>query len=249
MRTQPGGRFMASSVTLRQLILEAFAMKDYQVEGGPKWLTSDFFSINASAGAEATRAEINVMLQALLAERFALKTHVDTRQAPTYALTLARSDGRLGPAMKPTSEECLQEIEARKNAPRQTPPPRPTGPRDPRELLAPPTCGNTQYAGRPNGAQVILTGGSDIRLLVSVSSNELGAPVIDRTGLTGLFTFTFEFTPERIAARLGLDPGSNDVPPSPLGIALEKQLGLKLEKQLGPLPFLVIDAAEHPTPD
>jgi uncharacterized protein (TIGR03435 family) len=249
MRILPD-RFQASSVTLKQLIVEAFEIKDYQLDGGPKWLTSDNFSINASAGGQATKAELHIMLKALLADRFALKTHIETRQLPTYALVVARTDGRLGPAIKPTPTECLQEIDARKNAPPQprqptTPPPeRPS----PRELPTTPICGNMQSVGRPNGSFTLLAGGRELREIVSLCSSEVAAPVVDRTGLTGLFTFTLEFTPKRNAAR-GLDPNSSDTPSPPLDVALEKQLGLKLEKQLNAQPIVVIDAAEHPTAD
>jgi uncharacterized protein (TIGR03435 family) len=240
----PGGRFRAMS-TLKQLVTQAFDVKDYQVEGGPKWLTADYFEINASAGGDATTAEMNAMLKALLLERFALKTHIDTRQAPSYVLTVARSD-RLGSGLKPTSTECLQLIEARKKG--TAPPPTPlqsTG------LPTEPTCGMTMGISRANGGSTRLFGGTEIKSLLSAISSELAAPVVDKTGLTGLYDITIEFTSERQTAGRpgGLDPNSNDTPPPPISIAVEKQLGLKLEKQMAPLPFVVIDGAEHPTPD
>jgi uncharacterized protein (TIGR03435 family) len=247
-RFMPGGRFQASA-TLKQLVVQAFGVKDYQVEGGPAWAGTDYFAINASAGGEATQAEIGAMLKTLLAERFALRTHTDTRQASVYNLTLARSDGRLGPDLKPTPPDCLEQIDARKKAAAAgtaTPLSNPI-----RELPTAPTCGNTMMIGRTNGASTILSGGSDLQIIVSRISSELAAPVVDRTGLTGLFTFTLEYTSERQSAGrvVGLDPNSTDTPPPPLPMALEKQLGLKLEKQIGPLPIVVIDSAEHPTPD
>jgi uncharacterized protein (TIGR03435 family) len=96
IQTSPGGRFRASPVTLKQLIAHAFDVTDYQIDGGPKWLASDYFEINATAAAEATPAEIRTMLRTLLSERFGLRTHSDIRQTQTYVLTVARSDGRLG---------------------------------------------------------------------------------------------------------------------------------------------------------
>jgi bla regulator protein BlaR1 len=249
MRTMPGGRFQALSVTLKQLVAEAFEVKDYQLDGGPKWLTTDFFSINASAGGEATKDEIHVMLKALLADRFALKTRLETRQAAVYALSLARSDGRLGPGLKPTSAECLAQIEAqRKQRATSSQPPPPPPRLDPRGLPMTPICGRSMTSNGPNGAMMLYSA-TEIKSLVSIVSGELAGPAVDRTGLTGPFDVVLQFTSERLGGRRGLDPNSNDTPAPPLPIAFEKQLGLKVEKQLGPLPIVVIDSAGHPTAD
>jgi uncharacterized protein (TIGR03435 family) len=244
-RTLPGGRFAGSNVTLKQLVMQAFEVKDYQIDGGPKWLSTDYFEVNASAGGDATAAEINAMLKTLLIERFALKTHIETRQAPVYVLTVARPD-RLGSALKATSAECLQQIEARKNGTGSRPQPRTST-----ELPTTPTCGVTMNISRTGGGSTILLGGVEVKALLSTISSELAAPAVDKTELTGLYDITLDYTSERraIGRAAGLDPNSNDTPPPPLAIALEKQLGLKLEKQIGPLPIVVIDSAEHPTPD
>ena len=245
-RILPGGRFMAST-TLKQLVMQAFDVKDYQVEGGPKWLTADNFEVNASAGGDATTAEINAMLKTLLVERFALKTHLETRQAPLYVLTVARSD-RLGSGLKPTSPECIAQIEARKNGAGTSPR---IPPRTANELPSTPTCGVTMGISKANGGSTLLMGGLEIKSLLSTISSEFGAPAIDKTELTGLYDITLDYTSERRTTGRpgGLDPNSNDTPPPPLAMALEKQLGLKLEKQSGPLPIVVIESAEHPTPD
>ncbi len=72
---------------MKQLIAEAFEVKDYQIEGGPPWLATAYFEITANAGADATPADVKAMLRTLLSERFSLRTHSDTRQAPVYVLT------------------------------------------------------------------------------------------------------------------------------------------------------------------
>jgi len=247
IRRLPGGRFIASAVTLKQLIVQAFDVKDYQLEGGPKWLSSEYFAVNASAGGEATPAEMNAMLKALLADRFSLRAHIETRQAPMHALTILRSDSKLGSGLKPTSPECVQLIEARKNGTAGPPQPRSTS----GGLPTAPTCGVVTGVSRGNGVSTTMYGGMELKELVSSISYELSAPVVDQTGLTGLFDITIEYSSQRQTAGrpAGLDPNSNDTPPPPMAIAVEKQLGLKLEKQLGPLPFVVIDSAEHPTAD
>ena len=88
----------------------------------------------------------------------------------------------------------------------------------------------------------------EIKNVVAMVASEFAGPAVDKTGLTGPFDVALQYTSERAGQR-GLDPNSNDTPPPPIAVALEKQLGLKLEKQLAPLPFVIIDGAEHPTPD
>jgi uncharacterized protein (TIGR03435 family) len=87
--------------------------------------------------------------------------------------------------------------------------------------------------------------------LVSRLSSELSAPVLDKTGLSGLYDVSLEYLSERaINGRApGLDPNSTDALPPPLTGALQQQLGLRLDKQVGPMPVVIIDAAERPSPD
>src|SRR6185436_16424588 len=84
IRTYPGGRLSATA-TVRAMIARAYEIKDYQIEGGPKWLGDDYFAVEARAGGEATAAEFNAMLKALLADRFGLRTHPSTRQGQIYS--------------------------------------------------------------------------------------------------------------------------------------------------------------------
>ena len=266
--TQPGGRFNAGTTTLKQLIAEAFEVKDYQIDGGPTWLTTDYFDITANAGADATPADVKTMLRALLAERFGLRTHGDTRQAPVYVLTVARSDGRLGPRLTPATAECVQQIEQRRNrstAPAANPqPPSESELRIERERMqaqfkrlssgdssVTPTCGTSMMGMNANGTSTYLAGGTELKSLATRISSELAAPVLDQTGLSGLFDLSLAYLGERtINGRPGgLDPNGTDVPPPTLVPALQQQLGLKLEKQIGPMPVVIIDAADHPTPD
>ena len=94
-------------------------------------------------------------------------------------------------------------------------------------------------------------GGMELKSLVSRISSELSAPVLDQTGLSGLCDVSLEYLADRSfnGQRAGLDPNSTDPLPPPLIGALQQQLGLKLEKQIGPMPVVIIDAADHPTPD
>jgi uncharacterized protein (TIGR03435 family) len=243
MRTQPGGRFTATMASLKMLVGYAFEVRDYQIEGGPAWLATDYFDIAATANADVAPAEIRTMLRALLTERFGLRARLETRQAPVHVLTVARSDGRLGPDLKRTSPECERQLEDRKNG---LVKPVPVPSALPTTVL----CGGMMMRGTPTGGSSMSASGTDIAQLINLISSAVAAPVSDRTGLSGHFDFTLEYTPERqVAGRQpGLDPNS-DRPPPPISMALQQQLGLKLEQQLGPLPVVVIDAADHPTPD
>src|SRR5688572_10964918 len=100
-----GGNFRATNVTLRRLIVYAYRLREFQIAGGPGWLTVDRFDIQARAPENAT-ADNPAMTRALLKDRFKLVAHTETREEQIYALVVARADGRLGPAMKPSTRDC-----------------------------------------------------------------------------------------------------------------------------------------------
>src|SRR3954471_11444281 len=84
------GRLNIEAAELRQIVGLAYAVQRIRVRGGPGWADSDQFDIAARAeSAEATRDEIRSMLQTLLAERFKLVVHRETREVPAYSLVLA----------------------------------------------------------------------------------------------------------------------------------------------------------------
>ncbi len=250
IRAQPG-RMTATMMTLQSLILRAYGLKAYQLEGGPAWLTTDYFDIAAKAESDtATEAEMNQMLKPLLADRFGLRAHVETRQMPMYTLSLANSDGKLGSGLKKTSPECEAALDARKRtgAPL-PPPPQPTS----AESVITPVCGSTMMMLRARtGAATLVQGGLAFSVFVDRLTTELAAPIADKTGLTGLYDVVLDYESSRRPTGLpapGLDPNSNDPAPVPLPTALQKQLGLKLEKTVGPLPMTVVDTAERPSAD
>lgn len=251
IETQPGGRFTATNVTLRQLIRNAYRLQDFQITGGPAWLASDRFDIVAKAEggnlddpfqAEkrggATRAQM--MLRALLTERFKLEVHAESKELPIYTLALARTDGTLGPQLRASSRNCdASEIDRAEHA---GPAARPALPTEP------PPCGMRTLPG------TILAGGVRLGQFASTLSALLGRVVQDRTGLSGDFELTLRWTPDQIpqgfdrkASAMGLTPIDPDGPSLPT--ALREQLGLKLDSQKGPVEIIVIDRAERPTPN
>jgi uncharacterized protein (TIGR03435 family) len=242
IRTLPGGRFVATHVTLKMLIEYAYDIKGYQIDGGPPWLTTDYFDINAIGGVDATPADIRVMLKALLAERFALRADLTTRDAPAHVLTVARADGQLGSRLTRTSSACEGLIREGKNE-------TPTQASLPRLPSDPPRCGVLSQGSRGDRLTLSMSG-LPLERLVATLSRGLGAPVIDRTGLSGLFDVSLEYLNERRAPDATLrSPTPGNEPPPPLAVALREQLGLKLDRQTAPLPMVLIEAAQRPTPN
>jgi uncharacterized protein (TIGR03435 family) len=251
IRSYPGGRWTAARVTARTLLLTAFDINEWQLVPGPAWLTTDRFDINATAGGEATAAEYRAMLRSLLAERFGLKTHMETRQMPLQVLTLARPDGRLGPALKPTSAECAATVAERRrnNTPEPTVGPPPATPEEMRAVLKATRCGATTAVRFFGEGVSVASGGTPLSAIVDRVAADMKSAVVDRTGLTGLFDFLIEYETTAPGPPIAPPRLQDPAPYPPLAKALERQLGLKLETEIGPLSMLVVDAIAQPTPD
>jgi len=242
MRTQPGGRFVATNVLLKFLIAAAFGMPDppslidARILGGPEWIGSERYDINAKANIEfrpspdGPARELLLMIRSLLEERFKLKAHRETRELPIYELVLARADRRLGPEMRKPATDCDAAIAAG------IPPPRQPG--------EPPPCGLMAGPART------IAGGATMQQLAANLTVRLERLVFDKTGLTGRFAFTLAFTPDRMPTEAP-PPGIPPIDPNgpSLVTALQEQLGLKLEPARGPVDVLVIDRVEHPAAD
>lgn len=237
LQAQPGGRFTAVNATVRQFILRAYAVQDYQIVGEPKWVNSDRFDIEARASGDVTPARLSAMLKSLLAERFKLATHTETRELPIYALVLARKDGKLGPQLRASKVDCgavaEESLATRAGAPPEVAPGE-----------APPCSigfgGMGQMAARSK----------PIAQLLPFFSQVTQHTVVDRTGLTGDFDADLTWTPDPSSLLLATAP-PDAAPADPNGpsifTAVQEQLGLKLESQKAPLPALVIDRIEPPT--
>lgn len=97
----PGGRFRATNTWIKYVVEKAYDLKDYQVSGGPAWITSDRFDIDAKAGdAGAGEPQMRLMLQTLLTERFQLKIRQETKEFPVYDLVVAKGGPKIR-ALKP----------------------------------------------------------------------------------------------------------------------------------------------------
>lgn len=101
------GRLTAQNVTLRMLVMTAYNRQPFEMVGGPAWWNQNKYDITAKAeDGSAKLDDMRLMLRGLLADRFKLKAHTETREVPIYSLVLARGDGKLGPKMKPSTDAC-----------------------------------------------------------------------------------------------------------------------------------------------
>jgi uncharacterized protein (TIGR03435 family) len=246
MRRLPGGRLTATNMPVRPMITFAYELAQYQLVGGPSWISTDAFDIIAKmegdpapvAPGTGTPDPMRLALRDLLADRFKLKVHRETRQMDIYALVMAKPGGAPGPSLKPSTADCAAQAAA---ARRGGPPPGPPGPPAP----GAPFCGIFGGPGR------LRFGGLPASQLAQAFSGQAGRMVVDRTGLTGSWDFELNFAVE---GRGGPGAAGPDVPapdsnaPS-FFTAIQEQLGLKLESTKGPVEVLVIDVIEKPVDD
>ena len=269
MRIGPG-MISANGVPVRLLMRQAFGqLQDFQLIGGPPWINSDRFDIEAKieGGGPMSPQIIQSVLRQILEERFALKVHREQRELPIYALMLARSDGRLGPNLTPSSPECTTTMSARGRGPAPAPdgrggvmvsgggpardgrggPGRAGGPA-PFDFDAPPVCGQ-----RGGGFGRLRAGGTTMADFATMISGTAQRVVIDKTGLTGYYDIALTYTPTQDQLPQGAPPPGAPAPPpiDPDGpnffTAIQEQLGLKLDNQRGPVDVVVIDSIQQPT--
>ena len=96
--TYPGGRFNASATTLKFLVEWAYGIQPFQHSGGPSWMGTDRYDVVAKAAGQATDAQMKLMLQTLLADRFQLKFHRESKELPVFVISLGKNPPKLSPA-------------------------------------------------------------------------------------------------------------------------------------------------------
>jgi uncharacterized protein (TIGR03435 family) len=253
MRMQWGGdSCRIENFQLRTIIRQAYgALSDDQIVGGPDALMDGHFDINAKADAndaaqmknlsrDDRNRESRLMLQSLLAERFHLKVHIETKELPVYALVIAKGGAKLTASAPPPA----------------TPPDEGAPP--PKAAVAPDQLPKTA----PRGMSMIRMSSTKIEAsasegtmeqLASMLTNQPdagGRVVIDKTGLTGKYDWSLAWAPSMGMGgpMKGADNGTGSDADAPgLFTALEEQLGLKLEPQKGPVQVVVVDHVEAPS--
>ena len=220
------GRFLARGFTLAALIRTAYRVQEFQIIGGPDWINTERFDVEATFPADsgAQAAQTDLMLRALLAERFKLAVHNETRERPVYALVFARADGKPGPELQKSTIDCAT-------------------------AKGPDACGSTVAPGfmRLRGRTIAQFAESLSQLTNTGSS--LNRMIVDRTGLEGTYNLTLRFTPDNIPPVSV--PGVPPVDPNGPSVftALQEQLGLKLDSSTGKVDVVVVDSAARPTPN
>lgn len=236
IQMQPGGNLRVSGATLKMLITIAYDVRDFQVSGGPGWISTDRFDITAKSERSAApdgappdprsvtseqmktaQEQMREKMRSLLADRFQLTLHRESKEQPVYTLVVGKNGSK------------LKESEVKDAGPR----------------------------GRMRLGRGQLSGDAvQLQMLANALSNQLGRPVIDRTGLKGNFDFNLEWTPDPGQSGGpfgGPPPPGVDAPPPPdpngpsIFTAVQEQLGLRLESSKGPVDLLVLDHVEKPS--
>jgi len=217
-----GRAYNAVNMPLRRIIATAY---DLQLEEfrlvGDRPLLAQRFDIVATIPENVSPRQVPVMLRRLLADRFKLIVHAETRDASVLSLTLERRDGRLGPNLRRAAVDCA----AAEAAGRAIAPPEP----------GQPAICESEISDSIKGR------GQPLSSLARMLTPFVQRRVVDGTGLTGGFDFDLRF--DGAAAGPGVDSTSA------LVTALQDQLGLKLESMRAPVEFVVIDSVEAPAPD
>ncbi len=256
--TPDPGRMRFTNMPLRLLITRAYNVQPFQVSG-PSWMNDDRFDVIAKVPHGATKEDALVMLQNMLADRFKLKLHKESKEAPIYELVVAKG----GIKMKKSEKSAAMPGEGAGGPPPGPPPPDQQVPDKggPRGM---PKMGIMMSA---NTNRLRMQGDAmNMARLADLLSMPLGRPVVDKTGLTGAYDIALEFSPEGLGMMragpgpmmMGPPPGggpagagpgteaprdANDSGPT-IFTALQEQLGLKLESRKGPVELLVVDSVE-----
>jgi uncharacterized protein (TIGR03435 family) len=205
---EDGVKLSIRYATLIDCIERAYGVKEYQVSG-PDWLKSNRYEIIATAPRVGPK-QIWLMLQSLLADRFSLTLHRETKELPVYELVIGKK-------------------------------------------------GFKMHESRPDDQSGSGIGGGNGKLhakkqsmaqFAEFLSHQMDRPVLDSTGLTGLFDFEMEFAREETAPLFGDKATTSEPSAPPIPVALRAQLGLELKAGKAPIEILVIDSANKmPTPN
>lgn len=223
--------FRATNWRIDNLISNAYGIDESQIEGSPKWPWPTVFVIEAKGDGEENAkiaalteeqqsAEQQHMLQALLEDRFNLKTHWETKEADIYHLVVAKGGPKLSaPGLMPLSSDELKNFG---------------------DHPVPPI-----YQKNDGHGYDFIAHGCSMDQLVVILTSQFGRPVTDKTGLTGKYDFVLKYK-----GRWDQDRPADDMDPMPpMDRALTEQLGLKVEAAKGPKKVLVIDHIDKPSPN
>jgi len=238
---------LSGTVSLRTLLIRAYSLKTWQILA-PAWIDSANYEIAAKLPPEATEAQVDLMLQAMLAERFHLVARRQSRRAPLYALLCAKGGPRLQAAT--TSSGAVSSA-----GPIIKPGP------DGFPSMAPGEIIRRSYESVIGGADGIMyklwARHETMTQLADRLSNQLNRTVVDKTTLKGAWDFTLAWTVDSVGGNIPItDPPPDEIdshPSSPvmsgpalsLFTAVQAQLGLRLKPETGPQEALIVDQADR----
>jgi bla regulator protein blaR1 len=221
----PNG-FSATNAPLGEVIRLAYQVQEFQMSGGPPWINSERYDIEAKVDSSAAEElkqldqdQRRFMLRPLLEDRFQLKVHQETKELPIYALVV----GKNGPKLHEAKPDDTY----------------------PDGIKGPDGVGHAGLMRMGPGG--ITAQGLSMATIARLLSQQLGRTIVDKTGLTGNYDVNLKWTPDNGPASM-MGPDGKPTPetsgPS-VFTAIQEQLGLKLESQKGPVEVLVIDRVER----
>jgi uncharacterized protein (TIGR03435 family) len=239
---RPSPERLTASAPLRVLMEAAYHVQPFQIVGGPEWIRSDQYEIDARATGNPGHAQLMLMLRSLLEDRFQLRIHRESREMPVYALTPARGGLKLPP---PRDGSCAEETKV------QPPGQGSTHARiveqhpDHTVYESAPRCGGLDVL--PEAGDWLMRGGKvPMAEFVRALSGMLGRTVTDQTGFSGVFDVDLHFRADDTIAGFPPPPVPVETA-SPSIFSAVQQLGLRLESTKGPVGVLVIDHVERPS--
>jgi len=216
-----------SYATLKNLLITAYDVTPFQISG-PEWLAAERYDIAAKVPAGATKEQVRQMWQSLLVERFGLAFHREPREFSVEELVIAKTGVKLKDTAEDLSVAAL-----------------PGPPQVKEGQLVSPGLVNMMYPVVGGVRKVhSMARAQPIAKLAETLGNYLNRPVIDKTGLTGRYDFTLDFTLRDTSGPADALPESASDPGLDLVAAVRQQLGLILVRSRAKLDVIAIDRLE-----
>jgi uncharacterized protein (TIGR03435 family) len=207
-----GDRYVLHQATMLDLIATAYGVDSSNVQGGPIWLESDRFEVVAKAAPGTSKDSLKLMLRSLLADRFKLVLHSGTAPMPAYVLTVGKGKPKLKEGDESGKSDCQYQ--------------------EPPKDLPPGTISNIVFVCHNTTMESFADD------LHNWAGGYLDKPVVNSTGLKGVWDFDIKWTGRGQLQRAGSDGIS-------IFDAVDKQLGLKLDLQTAPRPVLIVDSVNQ----
>jgi len=225
-------------VTITDLIVAAYKVKPHQISG-PDWLSMERFDIQAKLPDGAAENDVPQMLRTMLADRFSMRTHTESRTLSAYALVVGKNGAKLQPSTLPPDPEPAKGLTTLTPSAGGT------------VTSSGGPAGPTRMTMGPNGIQMVMLK-ANISALADMLTSILGKPVVDRTGLTGYYQIALDIPREdvqNVARALGMGgpAAAVGVPTDPGGSSLfqaVEQFGLRLDSRKERIETLIVDHIE-----